>query len=162
MDNGTKTSLVIGGNSNSGAHSQPFDLAIDIIGRLLFWTCSHANTINITRWVNLENCQLRKNYLIFHIFSLDTYEAIGVVDQGKSEKPRSIAVHPIRRLLFWTDVGSLQAVVRAKMDGSNRLVIASNLAGVTTLALDPISNLIFFAHSSKIEFMDINGKNRWV
>lgn len=46
LDNGTKTTLVIGG---SGSHSQPFDLAIDIVGRLLFWTCSHANTINITR-----------------------------------------------------------------------------------------------------------------
>lgn len=46
MENGTKPTLIIGG---SGSHSQPFDLALDIIGRLLFWTCSHANTINITR-----------------------------------------------------------------------------------------------------------------
>lgn len=29
--------------------SQPFDIAIDIIGRLLFWTCAFANTINVIR-----------------------------------------------------------------------------------------------------------------
>lgn len=46
LENGTKPTLLIGG---SGSHSQPFDLAVDIIGRMLFWTCSHANTINITK-----------------------------------------------------------------------------------------------------------------
>lgn len=98
-------------------------------------------------------------FFIF-FFSLEGYDAIGIVDQGKSEKPRNIAVHPIRRLLFWTDVGSQQSVIRAKMDGSNSMVLASQLEGVTSLALDPISNLIFFAHGRKIEFMEINGKNR--
>jgi low density lipoprotein receptor-related protein 5/6 len=96
----------------------------------------------------------------FLIFSLDGYDPIGIVDTGNSEKPRSIAVHPIRRLLFWTDVGSQQAVIRAKMDGSHSMVLASQLEGVTSLALDPISNLVFFSHGKKIEFMDINGKNR--
>lgn len=44
-ENGTKASIFV------PPGSQPFDLAIDIIGRLLFWTCSHANTINVTRYV---------------------------------------------------------------------------------------------------------------
>lgn len=93
-------------------------------------------------------------------FSLDGYDPIGIVDIGHSEKPRSIAIHPIRRLLFWTDVGLQQAVVRAKMDGSNSMILADHLEGVTSLALDPISNIVFFAHGKKIEFVDINGKNR--
>lgn len=47
------------------------------------------------------------------------------------------------------------------MDGSNSLVLASNLEGViTSIAVDPISNLVFFSHDGKIEFFDINGKNR--
>jgi low density lipoprotein receptor-related protein 5/6 len=46
------------------------------------------------------------------------------------------------------------------MDGSNSMVLAIQLEGVTSLAVDPISNMIFFAHGRKIEFMDINGKNR--
>ncbi|EDW27493.1 GL20311 [Drosophila persimilis] len=41
LANGTKVSLL----ANSG---QPFDIAIDIIGRLLFWTCSYSNSINVT------------------------------------------------------------------------------------------------------------------
>lgn len=42
-ENGSKTSIII----NTG--SQPFDLAYDVIGKLLFWTCAHSNSINITR-----------------------------------------------------------------------------------------------------------------
>lgn len=93
------------------------------------------------------------------LHSLDGY-AIGTVDTGNSEKPRSLAVHPTKRLLFWTDVGSRQAVIRAKMDGSDSVVLAIQLEGVTSLAVDPISNLLFFAHGKRIEYMDISGKNR--
>lgn len=100
------------------------------------------------------------NLYYFTFSSLEDYTPIGVVDTGNSEKPRSIAVHPIRRLLFWTDVGSQQAVIRARMDGSSSMILASKLEGVTSLALDPISNLVFFSHGRKIEFIDINGKNR--
>lgn len=46
------------------------------------------------------------------------------------------------------------------MDGSSSLVLANKLEGVTSLAIDPISNLVFFAHGRKIEFIDISGKNR--
>lgn len=95
-------------------------------------------------------------------FSLNSLDgsAIGIVDTGNSEKPRSLAVHPTKRLLFWTDVGSRQAVIRAKMDGSDSMVLAIQLEGVTSLAVDPISNTVFFAHGKRIEYMDINGKNR--
>ncbi|EDW37882.1 GL21340 [Drosophila persimilis] len=44
LANGTKVSLL----ANSG---QPFDIAIDIIGRLLFWTCSYSNSINVTSFL---------------------------------------------------------------------------------------------------------------
>jgi low density lipoprotein receptor-related protein 5/6 len=46
------------------------------------------------------------------------------------------------------------------MDGSNSMVLAIQLEGVTSLAIDPISNLVYFAHGRKIEYMDISGKNR--
>lgn len=91
--------------------------------------------------------------------SLEGYSSIGIVDTRNSEKPRSIAVHPTKRLLFWTDAGS-QQVVRARIDGSNSIVLASRLEGVSSLAVDPISNLVFFSHGGRIESLDINGKNR--
>lgn len=46
------------------------------------------------------------------------------------------------------------------MDGSNSLVLANKLEGVSSLAVDPISNLVFFSHGGRIESVDINGKNR--
>ncbi len=92
---------------------------------------------------------------------MDGYQ-IGTVDTGESEKPRSIAVHPVKRLLFWTDVGSQQAVIRAKLDGSDSIMLVNKLEGVSAISVDPVSNLVFFAHGKRIEYMDINGKNRWV
>ncbi|XP_033244554.1 low-density lipoprotein receptor-related protein 5-like [Drosophila miranda] len=90
LANGTKVSLL----ANSG---QPFDIAIDIIGRLLFWTCSYSNSINVTSFLG---------------------ESVGVNDTGDSEKPRNIAVHAMKRLLFWTDVSSHQAIIRARVEGN--------------------------------------------
>ncbi|EDW27485.1 GL20307 [Drosophila persimilis] len=77
LANGTKVSLL----ANSG---QPFDIAIDIIGQLLFWTCSYSNSINVT---------------IRTIVFLG--ESIGVNDTGDSEKPRNIAA--LGRFVYWLD-----------------------------------------------------------
>ncbi|XP_037945125.1 low-density lipoprotein receptor-related protein 6 [Teleopsis dalmanni] len=131
--NGTRISVIV------GSGSQPFDIALDVIGRLLYWTCSHSNSINVT--------------------SFDG-DNIGVIDTGDSEKPRNIAVHVMKRLLFWTDVGSQQAIIRARVDGAERVVLAFKLEGVTALAIDQQSDMIFYAHGKRIDYMDINGKNK--
>lgn len=75
------------------------------------------------------------------------------------EKPRSIAVHAIRRLLFWTDV-SLQTIYRARLDGADRQLLVSNLDGVSAMSIDPQLELVFFAHGKCIEVIDLNGLNR--
>lgn len=92
-------------------------------------------------------------------FSLDGY-AIGIVDIGDSEKPRSIAVHPMRRLLFWTDVGSQQAIFRSRIDGADRMTLAFKLDGVAAITVDSQLDLIFFAYGKQIDVMDINGQNK--
>lgn len=51
--NGTRASVLV------GSGSQPFDIAIDVIGRLLFWTCSHSNSINVTRFVKKRQLDLK-------------------------------------------------------------------------------------------------------
>lgn len=93
------------------------------------------------------------------MFSLDGY-TIGIVDIGDSEKPRSIAVHAMKRLLFWTDVGSQQAIFGSRLDGADRVTLASKLDGVAAIAVDPQLNLIFFAHGKQIDVMDLNGENK--
>ncbi|XP_021709286.1 low-density lipoprotein receptor-related protein 6 [Aedes aegypti] len=133
FDNGTSAKVFI------DPASSPFDMVIDPIGRLLFWSCSHTNTINIT--------------------TLDgEIDRIGNVDIGNSEKPRSLALHPTKRLLFWTDVGTAQSIIRAKLDGTQRKELISRLEGITALALDPLTNRLFYAHGKRIDMMDIDGK----
>ncbi|XP_058464924.1 low-density lipoprotein receptor-related protein 6 [Malaya genurostris] len=133
FDNGTTAKVFI------DPASSPFDMVIDPVGRLLFWSCSHTNTINIT--------------------TLDgDIDRIGNVDIGSSEKPRSLALHPTKRLLFWTDVGPAQSIVRAKLDGSQRKELVSKLEGITALALDSQMNRLFYAHGKRIDTVDIEGR----
>lgn len=87
---------------------------------------------------------------------------LGVVDIGDSEKPRSIAVHSMKRLLFWTDVGSQQSIYRARVDGSDRLTLAFKLDGIAAIAIDQDLDLLFFAYNKRIDVMDIDGRNRYV
>ena len=63
-----------------GIDINPFDIAIDAIGRLLFWTCASNDVINITK---LENGTM-----------------LGIVVQIKGEKPRLIVIHPTKRYIF--------------------------------------------------------------
>lgn len=87
---------------------------------------------------------------------------MGLVDIGDSEKPRSIAVHSMKRLLFWTDVGSQQAIYRARIDGADRLTLAFNLKGVAAIAIDQDLDLLFFAYGARIDVMDLDGRNKYV
>ena len=138
LENRTHASVVITGGSG-----HPFDMAIDPLGRLLFWSCAKNNAINVTR--------------------LDNGSALGVVVKGDSEKPRNIAVHPEKRLLFWTDLGVTKKIMQSTMDGKERVVIARDLdLPPTALTVDTISNAIFWAHGRQIETSDLNGAHRIV
>lgn len=75
------------------------------------------------------------------------------------ERPRSIALHSMRRLVLWTDVG-LQAVFRARMDGAERRALLTKLDGVSALTVDAHLDLVFVAHGKCIEMMALDGTNR--
>ena len=135
LENRTHAMVVLPGGT---AH--PYDLALDPLGRLLFWSCSANDAINVTR--------------------LDSDSSLGVVVKGEGEKPRNIALHPEKRLLFWTDVGEKMRVMQSLMDGEERIVIASDLESPTSLAVDTSANLVYWSHGRQIEFAEINGNNR--
>lgn len=125
----------------TGGAGHPFDLALDPLGRLLFWTCSENDAINVTR--------------------LDNGSALGVVVKGDGEKPRNVAIHSSQRLLFWTDVGKRMRVMRSKMDGKERHMIAGELSEQPTgLTVDAATNVIYWAYGKQIECADFNGGNR--
>lgn len=89
-------------------------------------------------------------------------DGIGVVDIGDSEKPRGVAVHSMKRLIFWSDVGSQQAIYRARIDGADRVKLASELDGVAAIAVDPQLDLLFYAYGKRIDVMDLDGRNKYV
>lgn len=82
------------------------------------------------------------------------------MDIGDSEKPRSIAVHSMKRLIFWTDVGSQQAIYRARIDGAERVKLASELDGVAAIAVDSQLDLLFYSYGKRIDVMDLDGRNK--
>ncbi|KAJ9592050.1 hypothetical protein L9F63_001429, partial [Diploptera punctata] len=137
FDNGTHTGPAFVPPSNAYF---PYDIAVDPYGRQLFWTCANTNSINVTR--------------------LDNGSSVGVVIKVDGEKPRNIALYPEKGLMFWTDVGSVPRILRAKMDGKSRMVIVSDLGNLAALAVDRTSDLLFWAHLQKIESSDINGIGR--
>lgn len=87
---------------------------------------------------------------------------MGVVDIGYTEKPRSIAVHSMKRLLFWTDAGSQQAIYRARVDGADRMTLAIQLDGIAAIAVDQQLDLLFYAYNKRIDVMDLDGRNKYV
>lgn len=64
----------------SNQELSPFDLAIDVIGRLLFWTCSVQDVINVIR--------------------LDDSNPFGILEKKEGEKPRLIAIHATKRFVL--------------------------------------------------------------
>jgi len=80
-DNGSTASIVAGGRAG-GPPQHPFDLALDPISRLLFWTCADTNAINVTRLDNTST------------------QPLGAVVRGEDLKPRLLAIHPIRGYVF--------------------------------------------------------------
>lgn len=57
------------------------DMAIDTIGRVIYFSCPESNTINVTR---LDNVTL----------------SVGVVVYGEGVKPRHIVIHQTKRLII--------------------------------------------------------------
>ncbi|XP_078609405.1 low-density lipoprotein receptor-related protein 5-like isoform X2 [Branchiostoma floridae x Branchiostoma japonicum] len=120
-------------------------LAIDPVGRNLYWTDYTSGTV--------EMMPLDGN-VSSHV------ELISGLD-----KPRAIGLDPNQRYLFWSDWGENATIWRADMDGSNKnALIDEELQWPNGIALDTVRERVFFAdgHSAqeKIEYTDYRGVNR--
>ncbi|XP_044256052.1 low-density lipoprotein receptor-related protein 6 [Tribolium madens] len=133
---GNHVLVVVQGNKEL----QPFDLVVDPIGRLLFWTSSQ-NVINVTR--------------------LDNTTPFGVVVEKDNEQPRLLAIHATKRLLFYTDVGPSRQLVRARLDGSHSYAITKE-ADITAIAVDSENDCIVWAQGQSIYMSNIEGENQHV
>ncbi|XP_041477992.1 low-density lipoprotein receptor-related protein 4-like [Lytechinus variegatus] len=86
-----------------------------------------------------------------------------VLIQDDVGKPRSIALHPERGLMFWADYGGLPSLERANLDGTDRTTIVdANIQFPNGLAIDFDNSIIYFADrgSDNIASVDFDGGNR--
>ncbi|XP_030745699.1 low-density lipoprotein receptor-related protein 6 [Sitophilus oryzae] len=120
---------------------RPFDIAIDAIGRLLFWTCAVQNVINVTR--------------------LDNSNPFGNLKTRDGEIPRLIVIHVTKRLLFYTDMGDTPQLIRTRLDGSYRLVITT-ADDIKAIAVDIENDSVVWSQGQSIYISNIDGENKHV
>lgn len=113
-----------------------------MIGRLLFWTCASQDVVNVTR-LDRDSSNIR----------------FGVVIQKENERPRLLAIHPTKRLLFYTDVGPEKQLIRTRLDGSHRLVITKH-ADISAIAVDAENDWIVWTQEKSIYTSNIEGENQ--
>ncbi|XP_062493545.1 prolow-density lipoprotein receptor-related protein 1-like [Pezoporus occidentalis] len=113
LDSGKKGTVVKGVKSDC--------IAVDWLGRNLYWTDGAAGQVLATRlgatWRG-------------------TPEYTVVMD-GDLDQPHSLVLQPLAGLLYWSEVGSHPRLMEATMDGSRRhMLLARGLGWPTALALD--------------------------
>ncbi|NXK03691.1 LRP2 protein, partial [Herpetotheres cachinnans] len=113
FDLGKKGTLVKGVRSDC--------IAVDWLGRNLYWTDGAAGQVLATRlgaaWRGIP-------------------EYTVVVD-GDLDRPHSLVLQPLAGLLYWSEVGSHPRLMKATMDGSQQhVLLAQGLGWPTALALD--------------------------
>ena len=102
----------------------PDGLAIDWIGKNLYWCDKGSDTIEVS---DLHG--RHRNVLI---------------SNGLSE-PRAIAVDPLDGYLFWSDWGNRPHIGRSGMDGSNQtIIIEDGLGWPNAIAIEFTTKEIFF------------------
>ncbi|NXY56350.1 VLDLR protein, partial [Callaeas wilsoni] len=121
LNSGKKGTLVKGVRSDC--------IAVDWLGRNLYWTDGAAGQVLATRlgaaWQGIPEYT--------------------VVMDGDLDQPHSLVLQPLAGLMYWSEVGSHSRLMEASMDGSQRhVLLAQGLGWPTALALDLPTQRIFW------------------
>ncbi|XP_032916716.1 low-density lipoprotein receptor-related protein 2-like isoform X3 [Catharus ustulatus] len=121
LNSGKKGTLVKGVRSDC--------IAVDWLGRNLYWTDGVAGQVLATRlgsaWQGIPEYT--------------------VVIDGDLDQPHSLVLQPLAGLMYWSEVGSHSRLMEASMDGSWRhVLLAQGLGWPTALALDLPTQRIFW------------------
>uniref|UniRef100_A0A803VR23 Low-density lipoprotein receptor-related protein 2 n=1 Tax=Ficedula albicollis TaxID=59894 RepID=A0A803VR23_FICAL len=123
----------------------PDGLAVDWVGRHLYWTDAGTNRIEVAK--------LDGRYRKWLIFS-------------QLDQPAAISVNPKRGLMYWTDWGRQPKIECAWMDGQQRQTLVSeDLGWPTGLSIDYLNNDRIYWSDSKeniIESMRPDGTDRTI
>lgn len=140
-ESGNKTNILV---PNPNDQYAPYDLVADPYARVLFWSCSITNSINVTRFDG---------------------RPIGPIVGGSTDKPRALALYARKNFLFWVNFVSPPAIVRMSRDGLERkTIVNSSLEDPVALTVDATENALYWSDlgTKKIETCDFNGNHRRV
>ena len=154
-----------------GVSMRPYDIAIDSYSRLMFWSDEVHNVINITRLDFDFKMDEGNDYddEIEEVTDYDDYGydeeelVVGSILNGGGDKPRSIAIHPYKSLVFWVNFAQTVRIERARFDGQHRQVLVNTTLGEPTdLTIDYDQDFLFWADIKlkRIERSDLLGRNR--
>ncbi|KAK6195981.1 hypothetical protein SNE40_001294 [Patella caerulea] len=115
-------------------------LAVDFINRLLYYTDTGLDTINV--------------------ISLDDYQQKVVLFSKDLDEPRAIVVLPNDGTMYWTDWGFNPKIETAEMDGTNRetFLLLEKDSWPNGLTVDRKEKVLYWADAkyNKIESVSIN------
>ncbi|KAG8174493.1 hypothetical protein JTE90_006651 [Oedothorax gibbosus] len=115
--NGTKTAVV--------ESVESFGIAVDWLSDLVYWTNIQEKSVEVAK--------------------LDGSERRTVIKREEGAELKIIVLHPVEGILFWTDVGSSKKIERCDVDGTNRIVIASeSLRHPEGLSIDIYGRTIYW------------------
>lgn len=138
-------------NLNLKSISQPVDIAIDWIGRNLYWID-----------INQNNFPRPKGKI--YVSKLDGRYKKTIVPNGL-ERPTSLVVDPEIGYMFWTDAGSSPKIEKAWMDGTKRRIIINEKLGYpSAITIDYENNHRLYWCDTKlntIETSTIDGSDRY-
>ncbi|XP_052218870.1 low-density lipoprotein receptor-related protein 5-like isoform X2 [Dreissena polymorpha] len=129
---------------HSGLSRGYVTIALDWISNNLYWTDP------IFRWVAVQSLQTNGHYRIL------VYDNI--------ERPTGIAVDPIHKYMFWSDVGSYAKIERSSLTGNGRKTIISPGKNAQPIALDVdiASSKLYWVDNLRdtVERSNLDGKER--
>ncbi|XP_052245795.1 low-density lipoprotein receptor-related protein 5-like [Dreissena polymorpha] len=128
---------------HSGLSRSHVKIAIDWISNNIYWTDPTF------RWIAIQSLQNHSHYMIL------------IHDSG--ERPTGIALNPIHKYLFWSDVGSLPKIERSSLTGSDRKTIVSQgIVYPIALDVDIALSKLYWVDSERdtVERSNLDGTER--
>ncbi|KAF4524352.1 hypothetical protein B566_EDAN007528 [Ephemera danica] len=129
---------------HSATLQNPDGLAVDWVGRNLYWCDKGVDTIEVSRLDGRYRRVLIKNGL---------------------QEPRAITLDPHHGYMYWTDWGDMPYIAKAGMDGTQRrTLITENLGWPNALTISYETDELFWADAREdyIAVSDLDGQKRRV
>ncbi|KAJ8003649.1 hypothetical protein DPEC_G00150520 [Dallia pectoralis] len=118
-------------------------IAVDWVAGNIYWTDHGFNLIEVARLSGL-------------------YRSV-VIAEGL-DRPKAIAVHPVKGFLFWTEWGQTPCICRARLDGSDQIVLVNTaVVWPNGISIDYEENKLYWcdARADKIERISLeSGEER--